>query len=50
MLSYNTISQIHIKLLKENKMADAYGVFIFPKSSDCNMNAAKLVEELNAYK
>jgi hypothetical protein len=30
-------------------MADAYGVFIFSKSSDCNINAAKLVEKLNAY-
>jgi hypothetical protein len=30
-------------------MADAYGVFIFSKSSDCNINAEKLVEKLNSY-
>ena len=30
-------------------MADAYGVFIFSKSKDCNINAAQLVNKLNAY-
>ena len=31
-------------------MADAYGIFIFSKSKDCNINAAKLIHKLNSYR
>ena len=31
-------------------MADAYGIFIFSKSKDCIINAAKLVNKLNSYR